>query len=430
MRNCLLLAGAALAAGVVVAVVVVTVQGGGETVSAQEVADRAAQVQTDLLDQIAPDTTLHAVRTEYEYRPPESGVGPTHRRSEYWEYFGADGQLATLRTEVRDEVSGSLLSTGEWVDGEMVFTDAVTGEVNTYPLDSSIESLRATLSEATNATSGEVLKPDAAPERTQVDGKPAYVVEMVSEGVSTRMVIDEESFRPVQFESEKDGMVVASGTMPVFEILDGNAVPASCSTSSLASEPAEGRGAATNCGTETPSPSSNCCSLQLDFDLREPGIQASQAVAVGVITYIDVVLGKSATDISALQFTIMYDDTLLAPILGDSGTVNGNPDFNDGVLGTAWSCGLSPGSGTPDSDPATGPGHGVATLSCFTTTTPAMLTAPTVIATLRLTAVAPGESNLEITGLVSDFDGVQLGSCEPGFDIDMTCVGGTLTVVP
>ncbi len=68
-----------------------------------------------------------------------------------------------------------------------------------------------------------------------------------------------------------------------------------------------------------------CCSLQLDFDQAEPGIQASQAVAVGVITSIGVVLGESVADLSSLQFTIIYDDTLLVPILGEAGTINGNP---------------------------------------------------------------------------------------------------------
>jgi hypothetical protein len=171
---------------------------------------------------------------------------------------------------------------------------------------------------------------------------------------------------------------------------------------------------------------SGCCTLQLDLDPLIIDVQATAVVSVGNDIAIDVIFGENAGPLGALQFKVVYDDTILTPLAGGTG-VNGNPDLNDAVTGTAWTCSLPAGSGTPDIDPVSGPGHGVALLSCFTTTSPVTITTGTVLATLRLHVAAGGQADLAIAeAALGSHEGVELGSCNPVVDTEMTCVGGTV----
>lgn len=174
--------------------------------------------------------------------------------------------------------------------------------------------------------------------------------------------------------------------------------------------------------------SGTCCSLTLDPDASVPGTQPGLFTTVGAPVEIDVLLGDAAPSVSALNFRIVYDDTILMPLPGASGG-DGNPDFNEAVLGSGWSCALPAESGQPDSDPLTGPGHGVALLSCFTNGQTSSISGPSVIAKMRFTAIAPGNTSLEIReAAAADSSFTELGSCEPVALVEMTC-SGTFVVV-
>jgi hypothetical protein len=173
---------------------------------------------------------------------------------------------------------------------------------------------------------------------------------------------------------------------------------------------------------------SSCCSLQLDMDPGTTGVQASRRVAGPQDDIsIDIVLGDNVGNLSAFNFSLVYDDTHLTPVAAASGGLNGNPDFNEIALSDTWNCGLG-GSPSPDTDAATGPGHGVAFLSCFTTAQGAAISTATVIATLRLHAAASGTSSITIDDAdFSRYDGTSIGTCDAGGGT-MTCVGGSVII--
>ncbi len=162
-----------------------------------------------------------------------------------------------------------------------------------------------------------------------------------------------------------------------------------------------------------------CCSLAL--------LPAESGAPLNTIVPMDVVLGEDAGDVAAFNFKLVYDDTRLAPIAGASSNLEGNPDFNQQALGPGWSCGLPTNSGTPDIDPATGPGHGVAFLSCFKSADAPLVSTATVIATLSLRVVATGESAITIAE--ADFghlNGSEIASCAPVGTFEMICAGATI----
>lgn len=174
--------------------------------------------------------------------------------------------------------------------------------------------------------------------------------------------------------------------------------------------------------------SGTCCSLTLDPDASVPGTQPGLFTTLGAPVEIDVLLGDAAPSVSAFNFRIVYDDTILMPLPGASGS-DGNPDFNEAVLGSGWSCAPPAEPGQPDNDPLTGPGHGVALLSCFTNGQTGSISGPSVIAKMRFTAIAPGNTSLEIReAAAADASFTELGSCEPVALVAMTC-SGTFVVV-
>jgi hypothetical protein len=166
--------------------------------------------------------------------------------------------------------------------------------------------------------------------------------------------------------------------------------------------------------------------LQLDLDPNTPGVQPSLAVSGAQDISIDVVLDGNVGNVSAFNFTLVYDDTLLTPAGENGGGLKGNPGFNDAALGTAWDCsgGASP---SPDIDPAKGAGHGAALLSCYALAGGTSPTTPAVIATLRLRAAAPGSASIALAGVsFAHGDGTEIGSCNPAVTVEMTCAGGAL----
>jgi hypothetical protein len=168
-----------------------------------------------------------------------------------------------------------------------------------------------------------------------------------------------------------------------------------------------------------------CCSLHLDMDPTTPGVQSLLNVNGPQDISVDIVLGDTVRDLSALNFSLIYDDTRLTPAGVNNGGLDGNPDFGDG-LGIYWNCGL--GGSSPDIDAATGPGHGVAFLSCYTTATGNDIDPATVIGTLHLHVAASGTSAITIgDASFAHYDLTNIGTCDPGGGGTMTCLGGSVT---
>lgn len=170
-----------------------------------------------------------------------------------------------------------------------------------------------------------------------------------------------------------------------------------------------------------------CCSLALDANSNTSGVQPTGGYEVNSIASLAVIAGEDLGDLSAFNFKLIYDDTRLAPVAAAGGPLEGNPDFNQQALGAQWTCSLPAGSATADIDPETGPGHGVAFLSCFTTSAAPVITNGAVVATLLLQVLAQGESSIEIgEANFGHADGVEIGSCAPVTTTEMTCVGATI----
>ena len=170
-----------------------------------------------------------------------------------------------------------------------------------------------------------------------------------------------------------------------------------------------------------------CCSLALDADLGIAGVQPVGGFALNSTASIGVILGESVGDLGAFNFKLIYDDTRLAPVAGGGSSIEGNPDFNQQALGAQWTCSLPAGSATADIDPATGPGHGVAFLSCFTTSAAPVINNGVIVATLTLKVLVAGETGITIAEAnFAHADSVEIGSCAPVTTTEMTCAGATI----
>ncbi len=174
--------------------------------------------------------------------------------------------------------------------------------------------------------------------------------------------------------------------------------------------------------------SAACCSLLLDMDPATPGIQATRTVTGQQDISIDVVLGDTVGELGGFNFSLVYDDTRLTPVVPGAGGINGNPDFNDAALGAGWNCSMPGTSGRADIDAATGPGHGVAFLSCFVTGAPPSVSTATVVATLQLRVTATGASEIAISDAnFAHYDATEIGTCNPVVNVELTCAGGSVT---
>lgn len=168
-----------------------------------------------------------------------------------------------------------------------------------------------------------------------------------------------------------------------------------------------------------------CCSLVLDVR-DEEGAHPSRAIVRPTTIVANLVLSGVSQQVGSVEFRLVYDDSALRPAPG-AGGADGNPDLDEAGLGTGWSCSLPAGSGTPDIDSATGPGHGVALLVCHKTDPYVTPSDPVTIATFTFDVIAPGTHTVEIReAAIAGPAAAPVGSCNPVLDIEMTCIGGEI----
>jgi hypothetical protein len=183
--------------------------------------------------------------------------------------------------------------------------------------------------------------------------------------------------------------------------------------------------------------------LELDLDITNGAgpcsiVDTNRSVNVG--SSFDVaVCATLPAPIAAFNFRLIYDDTvILAPEVADEGAgVDDNPDAN---LGTTTF--TSPALGSPnwdchrgvsaypkgDDDPATGPGHGRAYVTCGDVLGPWPLSSG-VLAMVRFDATGAGETSLSFANVELTAGNVyQIGSCSPVLDSEATCVAATVNV--
>ena len=172
-----------------------------------------------------------------------------------------------------------------------------------------------------------------------------------------------------------------------------------------------------------------CCAVALDTRTGEAGVQTTASAAVGSTLEVDVLASDDWGAFNSLQFEVVYDDTVLEPLPG-AGGVDGNPDFDQVSLGAEWNCSLPVTSGTPDVEPLSGPGQGVAFLVCFTTSSAVDVSAGDRIARLSF-RLAGGSSDLSFRNVILGRpDGTELGSCNPTSSVSLACAGAALESLP
>ena len=206
-------------------------RGNKDTVSAGEVMEEAAQAQTELLQSVKPDSTLHVVFDEHDPSQVDvrrgPGWNPVNTRKEWWAYFSHSGTIEDFRAETTDIDTGELIRVVEYEDGTLTTTYSVVSETSSLPFTWSIPMLREQLIEATNISLGKVIvEADQPAVTTNVGGDTAYVVEEVQPYGVDRIFIDADDFRPVRVEVVENGIVVHATAMPVYEFVAGNVVPA------------------------------------------------------------------------------------------------------------------------------------------------------------------------------------------------------------
>jgi len=206
--------------------------GDDKPANAQEVIDKATQAQTAFLDSVKPDSTVHIVIQE---RDPSKvnvdrgpGWNPVNAQKDWWAYFDAEGNLVEMRIETTDMDTGEVIRTVEYVDGGLKTTYSLFDESGPpIPLTMTVQRLREQLSAATNASLDTLaVEAGAAIATEQVDGQTAYVLEEVAGRGVQRVFIDADSYLPVKVEAVEQGTVVGSTTVPVYEFVSGNAMPA------------------------------------------------------------------------------------------------------------------------------------------------------------------------------------------------------------
>jgi len=153
--------------------------------------------------------------------------------------------------------------------------------------------------------------------------------------------------------------------------------------------------------------------------------------------------------VASFAFDLVYDDTLnQAPEVADSGTaLDDNPDANatEGTpvpgtnvwpavgtgdnLGTGWDCtGFGYAYPTADTDPLTGPGHGRATIKCYSLFGPFTLgdnETAGVLATVQFNVIGTGADTLHLESVVIGEEQGELGSCNEPVVIPIPCFDAT-----
>jgi hypothetical protein len=153
-----------------------------------------------------------------------------------------------------------------------------------------------------------------------------------------------------------------------------------------------------------------CCDLDIVVRSLDPDL--------GRVA-LDLVAQRDFGEVASFQFILFYDDWVLMTSPVSDGARN---PVLDSAFGPDWECSLPGESGTPDIDPAGGPGHGVAFLSCFTIAAPVRIAPGTVIATFQVSSGESGWSNVQISeAVLGGPDGSVVGACNPPGEVPMTC---------
>jgi hypothetical protein len=381
----------ALSAGVIIGIVsglLLVMRGTTTTESATEILQKAGVTQLQAVAALGPNMTYHVVTVQHRDQPVTEMSGftaPKDSTTDLFMTFDSTGMLSTF-WQVSRGADGQIFERGDWIAGTFVFTNTRTGEIGQrvpygrFPATA----IGQRLSQATlNAVAA--LGAAATVKTATVGTAAAFVIETAD----NRTYIDKGDYRALKSEQLAPDGHVTEYIMPItVEVL----------------------------------PTLNA--LQLDMDAATPGVQASLSVSGPQDINIDVVLGDNAGSLGAFNFSLVYDDTRLIP-LASSGGLNGNPDFNETALGSTWNCDLAGSS--PDIDPVSGPGHGVAFLACFTTGGSTIASA-TVIATLRLHVAASGVSTITIRDAhFAHSDTTDIGTCDAIVGGSMACSGGAVT---
>ncbi len=171
--------------------------------------------------------------------------------------------------------------------------------------------------------------------------------------------------------------------------------------------------------------------ITVDANTSVAGVQATKSLVAEPTFTVDILVA-SISDLQALNFEVVYDQTKLsAPTISTGPDVDRNPDAKQSLLtstGRSWAC--SPPA--PTGDINSSPSIGTARLSCYSTGVPAgpgVGTTPAVLATLTFDAIAEGTSLLTLQN-VNTFQalGVETGSCAPVVVKAATCTGASITV--
>jgi len=197
-------------------------------VSASDVATRAEASRLKFGAALRPDSTLHVVEISYSATRPTAGpwVWPERARSEWFAYFGPDGNLASLRTESTNADTGELDGLTELRDGQLVSTDIATGETMSYPFNATAAEIRDRLLGAVDQVA-QLVSPETSARRTSVAGEEAFVVERTGgRGTTRRSYYRASDYMELRWEVfDAGGKLIESKDRPVFEILPGNHAP-------------------------------------------------------------------------------------------------------------------------------------------------------------------------------------------------------------
>lgn len=175
---------------------------------------------------VRPDSTIHSVRTVFD--ESNDGIGaftmPDRYSVELWVYYGPDGRVSAMRSETRDGEDGALLQSSTLVGGEVVATDASTGEVRTLLEFGDARDLNENIA-AARVQTAEALASGTIVGDHEVGGRALRVVERPgSDGGTQRLYVNVNELRVVRSESiDVRGVTVQSSETLVFEVLEGRA---------------------------------------------------------------------------------------------------------------------------------------------------------------------------------------------------------------
>ncbi len=174
--------------------------------------------------------------------------------------------------------------------------------------------------------------------------------------------------------------------------------------------------------------------LVLDVDPVTAGVQTSGAVSLSSSPFrVDIILANPPVPLAAFQLSLRYDDTIIrAPEVDQAApSLDDNPDANQVALGGGWDCSMS-GAAFPqgDSNPATGPQGGEASIACINVLGPYTFTSTGVIASVTFVPAARGTTSLSLSSVaLTSSQGEAYGRCNPATpSTEIPCGTGSIAV--